>query len=244
MTALIRAELLALRTLRSTYVVAAAAVLLAAAITWGDMGDAGSKNLDSPPELRDALVMAAGLVSALFVALFAAFSTAAEYRHQTIAQRVLASPRRGYLLAARLITYGALSALLGAVALGASYLVAEAVLPSQSVGLHLGSGDLLAIGGEVIAGSTLFGILGVAVGFLCRNQAAAITVVFGTFLAEKLVADLIGPVRDYLPYSLLNSVLDLGGAIDPAAAVLALAGVAATITSASALLLKHRDVTS
>ena len=47
MTALIRAELTALRTLRTTYAVAVAAVLLAAGITWADMADAGTKSLDS-----------------------------------------------------------------------------------------------------------------------------------------------------------------------------------------------------
>ena len=242
MTALIRAELTALRTLASTYAVVAAAILLAAGITWADMADAGSASLDSARELRDSLVMASGLVSALFVALFATFRTAGEYRHGTIAQRALASPQRVRMLAARLLTYGALSALVGAAALGASYLIAGPVLDGKHLALALGSGDLLRIAGEVVAGSTLFGMLGVAVGFICRSQAAAIIVVFGTFLAEKLVSGLIGPVQDFLPYALLNSILDLDGAVAPFAAGLALAGVAAVIATASGLLLKHRDV--
>ena len=243
MTALIRAELIALRTLRSTYAVAAAAVLLAAAITWADMADAGSASLDSARELRDSLVMASGLVSALFVALFAAFRTAGEYRHGTIAQRTLGSPHRGRMLAARIVTYGGLSALIGATALAASYLIAGPVLDSKHLALGLGSSDLLQIAGEVVAGTTLFGLLGVAIGFICRNQAIAIIVVFGTFLAEKLLSGLIGPVHDYLPYALLNSVLNLDGALAPATAAVALAGVAAAIATAAGLLLKQRDVT-
>ncbi len=242
MTALIRAELTALRTLRTTYAVAVAAVLLSAGITWADMADAGTKSLDSTRELRDALVMASGLVSALFVALFAAFRTSGEYRHGTIAQRALASPHRGRMLAARLVTYGGLSALISAAALGASYLIAGPVLESKHMALTLASGDLLRIAGEVVAGGTLFGMLGVAVGFICRSQAAAIIVVFGTFLAEKLLSGLIGPVHDYLPYALLNSVLDLDGAVAPLAAGFALAGVAAVSATAAGLLLKHRDV--
>jgi ABC-2 type transport system permease protein len=242
MTALIRAELMALRTLRSTYAVAAAAILLAAGITWADMADGGTTSLDSTRELRDALVMASGLVSALFVALFAALRTAGEYRHGTIAQRALASPHRGRMLAARLVTYSGLSGLISAAAFGASYLIAGPVLESKHLALTLGSSDVLRIAGEVVAGSTLFGMLGVAVGSISRSQAAATIVVFGTFLAEKLLSGLIGPVHDYLPYALLNSLLDLEGTLAPSAAGLALAGVAAAIATTAGLLLKHRDV--
>ena len=242
MTALIRAELTALRTLRSTYAVAAVTILLAAGITWADMADAGTKSLDSARELRDALVMASGLVSALFVALFAALRTASEYRYGTIAQRALASPHRGRMLASRLVTYGGLSALISAAAFGASYLIAGPVLESKHMALQIGSSDLLRITGEVVASCTLFGMLGVAVGFICRSQAAAIIVVFGTFLAEKLLSGLIGPVHGYLPYALLNSVLDLDRAVAPFTAGLALAGIAAAIAMAAGLLLNHRDV--
>ena len=129
-----------------------------------------------------------------------------------------------------------------AAAFGASYLISGPVLESKHLALTLGSSDVLRIAGEVVAGSTLFGMLGVAVGFISRSQAAAIIVVFGTFLAEKLLSGLIGPVHDYLPYALLNSVLDLEGALPAAAATVALAGVAAAITAAAGLLLNHRDV--
>ena len=242
MTALIRAELTALRTLRTTYAVAVAAVLLSAGITWADMADAGTKSLDSTTELRDSLVMASGLVSALFVALFAAFRTAGEYRHGTIVQRALASPHRGRMVAARLVTYGGLSALVTAAALGASYLIAGPVLDSKDMALTLGSSEELQIAGEVVAGGTLFGMLGVAVGIICRSQAIAVIVVFGTFLAEKLVSGLIGPVHDYLPYALLNSVLDLDGSLAPAMAGFALAGVTAVTAISATILLRRRDV--
>jgi hypothetical protein len=77
---------------------------------------------------------------------------------------------------------------------------------------NLDSGELLRISLEVIAASALFGVLGVAVGFTCRSQPAAVIVVMGSFLAEKLIAGVIGPVQDYLPYALLNSLLKLEAA--------------------------------
>ena len=187
MTALIRAELMQLRTLRSTYAVAAAAILLAAGHHLGGHGRRRLKSLDSARELRDALVMASGSSAHCSWRCSPRSARPASTATATIAQRALASPHRGRMLAARLVTYGGLSALISAAALGASYLIAGPVLESKHMALALGSSDLLRIAGEVVAGSTLFGMLGVAVGFICRSQAAAIIVVFGTFLAEKIL---------------------------------------------------------
>ena len=154
MIRLIRTELMQLHTLRSTYLVALATVVISAVVAWADLSDAGTKGLSSPGELRDALVMAPGLVTAMFAALFAASRTAGEYRHHTIAQRALASPRRWRMLAARLTTYGVLSALLGAVALAASYAIAGPVVDAEGLQLSLSSSDLLVIAGEVAAAIT------------------------------------------------------------------------------------------
>ena len=233
MIRLIRTELMQLHTLRSTYLVALATVVISAVVAWADLSDAGTKGLSSPGELRDALVMAPGLVTAMFAALFAASRTAGEYRHHTIAQRALASPRRWRMLAARLTTYGVLSALLGAVALAASYAIAGPVVDAEGMQLSLSSSDLLVIAGEVAAAGGLFAMLGVSVGFICRSQAPAMIVVFGGF---------IGSAADYLPFALLNSALDIDATIAPASATLALAGVAATVAAGSAVLLRRRDV--
>jgi len=173
MIRLIRTELMQLHTLRSTYLVALATIVISAAVAWADLSDAGTKGLSTPGELRDALVMAPGLVTAMFAALFAASRTAGEYRHHTIAQRALASPRRWRMLAARLTTYGVLSALLGAVALAASYAIAGPVVDAEGMQLSLSSSDLLVIAGEVAAAGGLFAMLGVSVGFICRSQAPA-----------------------------------------------------------------------
>jgi ABC-2 type transport system permease protein len=242
MLRMIRTELMQLHTLRSSYFVALATIVISAVVAWADLADAGTKGLSTPGELRDALVMAPGLVTAMFVALFAASRTAGEYRNHTIAQRALASPRRGRLLAARLVTYGALSAVLGTVALAASYAIAGPVVDHEGLELALGSSDLLGIAGEVAAASGLFAMLGVGVGFITRSQAPAIIVIFGGFIVEKIVSGLIGTGGEYFPYALLNSLLDIDGPLAPAAAGLALTGVAAAVAASSAVLLRRRDV--
>ena len=92
MTALIRSELLALRTLRSTWAVPAVLIALVVVIVTASLADAGSPGLTTPAELREILVATAGILCAVGMALFAATRAAGEYRHNTITHRLLASP--------------------------------------------------------------------------------------------------------------------------------------------------------
>src|SRR3954452_22577720 len=110
---LIRAELVALRTVRTTWAFLALAVVMGVGIIIGDFSEAGSANLDTFDEMRDALVRDAGLVTALMFAVFGAIRTGAEYRYGTIAQRAAAAPRRWPMLAAKVGTYGVLAAATG-----------------------------------------------------------------------------------------------------------------------------------
>ena len=56
MTALIRSELLALRSLRSTYVIVAGLLLLTVGLTLADLHDIGKSTMDSAAELRAPIV--------------------------------------------------------------------------------------------------------------------------------------------------------------------------------------------
>ena len=48
MIRLIRTELMQLHTLRSTYLVALATVVISAVVAWADLSDAGTKGLQQP----------------------------------------------------------------------------------------------------------------------------------------------------------------------------------------------------
>jgi Cation transport protein len=109
MTALIHAQVVQLRTLRSTYLVAGSLVALVALITGITMGEAGSADLRTESQLREPLVASAGIMVAVVMAIFAATRVAGEYRHATIAQRVLASPHRPRFVAATLLIHAALA---------------------------------------------------------------------------------------------------------------------------------------
>jgi hypothetical protein len=115
-------------------------------------------------------------------------------------------------------------------------------LDAKGLALGLSSSELAGIAAEVGLASVLFSMIGVAVGFICRSPAAAAMVVGGWFLVEKSLADVLGSAHDYLPYALVNSVLDVDGAMAPSAAGIALCGVVAVMATASGALLVRRDV--
>jgi ABC-2 type transport system permease protein len=240
MTALIRAEFLGLRTLRSGYMVPISLVALAALIAGLSLPDAGKRGLRTPAQLREPVVAGAGLLTAVALSIFVALLVAGQYRHRTITQRLLASPRRQRTLGAALLTYGVLSLVVAAVALSVSVAVGQAVISGKHLSLGLSTG--------VVAGAllsvVLFTALGVSVGVITRNQPAAVVVLVGTFVAEKILDTFIGHAGAFLPFGLLDPLLGLSGAtISRGAAALTLLGIATGVGLFATVLLIRRDVT-
>ena len=105
-------------------------------------------------------------MGAIIMAVFAATRVAGEYRHDTIAQRVLAAPRRARLVVASLVVHGTFAA----VVTGAAFLVGAALagpmLAGKNLTTGLSGGELLHVGAAVVLAGSSFGLLGVSVGFL------------------------------------------------------------------------------
>jgi ABC-2 type transport system permease protein len=242
MTALIRAELLQLRTLRSTYAAVLGLIALIALVTVASLADA--KDLVTPDEVRAPVVAGAGILSAFFLALLGAMRVAGEYRHATIAQRALAEPRRARLIAAKLITYGSVGSVVATVVFAISVAIALPMVASKDLSMALTAADVLELGSHVALAGTLFALLGVAVGFLSRSQPAAVVAVFGTFIAEKIVGGFIGDAAGYLPFGLLDGMLDKAAPISPGVAALVLTAIAAALSALAATRLTRRDVTA
>ena len=242
MTALIHAQLVQLRTLRSTYLVAGSLVALVALITGITMGEAGTPDLRTESQLREPLVASAGIMVAVVMAIFAATRVAGEYRHATIAQRVLASPRRPRFVAATLVVHAALAALVTAAAFGAGAAIAGPLLASKDLTTGLAGGELAQVGAAVVLAGTTFALLGAAVGFLTRSQAPAVVTLFAVFFAEKLFGGALGPAGDYLPYALLNSLLELDGALSVGLAAFVLTTIAGALCGLAATTAARRDI--
>jgi hypothetical protein len=240
MTAIVRSELLALRTLRSTWAVPAVLLTLVAVIVVASFADAGAEGLRTPAELREVLVASSGIMSAVGLALFAATRTAGEYRHGTITHRLLATPRRIRRLAVTLLVYGSLGLVMGALAAILAIGIGRPMVAAKNLTLEIGSEHVAGILLSVV----LFSLLGVAAGVITRSQPVAVGAVFGLFIAEKLLSLVIGDATAYLPYGLLYVLHGIGGStMSWTLAAVLLTATTALVIGIAGTMLARRDVT-
>jgi ABC-2 type transport system permease protein len=241
MTALVRAELLKLRTLRSTAWAAASLLVITVLTSTLALGEAGEKGYRTPAELRET-VIAIGYTAVFFMVVLGAVAAAGEYRHRTVSQRFLISPARGRVLGAKLAAYGLAGAIttLVVTVLGAG--LAELVVSSKGYTLDLGDAGLRLAAGAALAGG-LAGMLGVVAGFLTRNPTTAMVAIFGTWIGEKIVGGWLGAGGRFLPYQLVENVLGLPAALSFGAAAAALAAVTAALALVAQRVVLPRDVT-
>jgi ABC-2 type transport system permease protein len=241
MTALIRSELLQLRSLRTTYVLPIALLALVGLIVGASMADVGKAGMTTTDQLREPLVVSAGILSAVFLAVFAVIRVGGEYRYETISHRLLAASRPRVLWA-KLITYAIVAAALSTLAAGLGLAISEPAVASKDLTLGYSAGELAQLFASVLLGAVLFSMLGVTTAFICRSQSAGLMVVVGLFPAEKVLGILLDDKAAYMPYGLVQSLLDQGAA-SPGLAAALLTGTVAAFVVVAWVLLARRDVT-
>jgi ABC-2 type transport system permease protein len=241
MIALVRSELLKLRTLRST-AWAAAGLLAITLLTAGlATGDAGQKGYRTAAQLRET-ILAVGYAAVFFLAVLGAIAAAGEYRHGTISQRFLANPARGRVLAGKLAAYFLVGTGTALVVTAVASALGQAVVSSKGYTLDLGDAGLRLAAGIVVA-TAFAAALGVLVGSLTRNPTTAMVAIFGTWIAEKIAGDWLGSAAQYLPFHLIENVLGLTPSLAWGYAALALAGVTAALAVVALRVFIPRDVT-
>ena len=235
MTALVRGELIKVRTTRTALGFGVASVLLVLALVLISFlaGDPTSVQ-----DKRDALNV--GGILSVPLLIFGIVGATGEYRHRTIAPAVLIAPGRARLTVARLIAY-----LLTALAVGVAMVVVALAL-GTALG---GGGDDLAgsdyatiVGGGLIV-AVLSTALGVAVGVLVRNQVAGVV---GALIWLFILSPVLGLIDEELPnYTTLPAAGVAGGGsgdISWARAVIVLVAWAVVFFAAGLLVERRRDV--
>ena len=99
------------------------------------LADIGKPGGMTPAELREPIVVPAGIMSAVAIALFAAIRVGGEYRYGAIAQRFLAA-HRGRVLVAKLLTYAIVGLFLSAAAIGLGLAIASPNISAEGLSLH------------------------------------------------------------------------------------------------------------
>jgi ABC-type transport system involved in multi-copper enzyme maturation permease subunit len=202
MNGLVAAELLKVRATRSTWVLAAVAVVFC--LAWASV-DVLVFPFDRPADqqVEDAYSMAQQ--GYLLVLILGVLVAAGDYRHQTITWAMLVTPRRGRVITGKLLACAVVGLVVGLVAAAATVGL-TAVLLAVSGRPVMTAGVPLVLLGSVL-GTTLWCVFGAALGALLRNQVLAVGVAFVWFLyAEWFLVMLLPEVGRWTPTGAAKAV--------------------------------------
>jgi ABC-2 type transport system permease protein len=206
---LISTELLKLRTVRSPWLLLAAAPLLVVA---GISGAVLSAKEPLGPVMQAQALAHVGLTS-LFTLVFGILAVAGEYRHRTITDTYLTTPARGRVIAAKLLVCAALGALSGVLSTLIGLGAAAAWWADKHVSFAWGGSAMWTTIGGGIAWNAAFAAMGVGVGALVRSLVGAIALALAWIaLVEGIVGQLVGNLARWLPF---NAGQALGAAPKP-----------------------------
>jgi ABC-2 type transport system permease protein len=246
MNALLRAELLKLRTTRTFGAIAIVAISTSVLI-------ASLVALLTEPTKESVLfdVFAAD-TSSFFIPLLAVIGISGEWRHRTITSSLLAAPDRRRFLAAKAIAFTMAGTVLSVLIAAAVTVAGLSILSIRGLPLP-DPGALVAQYGRSALLAAMLGAFGVAIGALVRNQiVAVVTLLVVRFVVEPVALSLAPSVGRFGPLGGL-SVAAAGIPADEAgigevellrtgpAVLLLLAWVAVAFTVAAALL-QRRDL--
>jgi ABC-2 type transport system permease protein len=195
----IHAEVLKLRTVRAPWLILAAGLLIVVGGISGLVISGGNLKV---PATQSAAVAHLGIV-AIVSLVFGVLAVAGEYRQRTITDTFLSSPRRGRVVAAKLVVYPLIGAVEGVVGGALALLTASIWWGAKGDSFDLGNTDMWrTILGGVVA-NALYAAIGVGLGALIRNLTAAILVAVGWIaVVEGIVGQLIGTdLAKWLPFT-------------------------------------------
>jgi ABC-2 type transport system permease protein len=212
MIAALRSEALKLHTLRSPWLILGSALLIVVA---GISGLVVSGNDLNNPAMQSGAAAHLALVS-LFSLVFGILAVSGEYRHRTITDTFLSSPRRSRVVLAKLVSYSGIGLATGIV--GGALAITTAAIWWGAKGASFDLGDTnmwRTIVGGVIA-NALYAAIGVGIGSLLRNVTAAILVAVGWLaVVEGIVGQLIGTeLAKWLPFTAGRALALAAGALD------------------------------
>jgi ABC-2 type transport system permease protein len=243
---LIRSEFRKLTTVRGLWLLLAAGPLIVVAGISGLVAQGGDVH---DPALQGRAYAHVGL-AAICTLIFGVLAVAGEYRHGTIADTYLSSPRRHRVVAAKLAVYGLTGAAAGLVSALTAIAVTAAWWAALGGTVRLSAaGAWSALGGGVAA-SLAFAAIGVGIGSLLRNPAAAIAAALAWIaLIEGIAGQLAGPaVARWLPLAASESLdraslTGTAGLLPQWGGGLVLLGYAGAFAAAALITTLKRDVT-
>ena len=185
------------------------------------------------------------LLGALFAGLVGAMSITGEVRHGTIRPTFLFTPRRGRVIAAKIVASALVGTVFGLAAVGLAVGLGSAALAARGIPITLDSGDYTLMPAGGVAAAALWAPLGLGLGALLRNQVATLVALFlWLFFIENLLIDFVPGVGRFAPGAAAAAMtgLDPETLLAPALGALLLAAYAAASAAAGWIATLRRDV--
>jgi len=207
-TAQARAELLKIRTTRTTVgiVLGMVALILLFSLLSGLLTKA--PNLMSTEDQRG--LLSVGSLAGVFSALAGIMLVTSEYRHGTIRPTFLFTPRRSRVVEAKLAAGLLAGIVFGVAGEGLGFAIGYACLAGRGITYALNGGQttLLLLG--TLAGVALWGAVGVGIGMIVRNQVGAIIGLLAWgFVAENLLFAFVPSVGRFAPAHASDALIGL-----------------------------------
>jgi ABC-2 type transport system permease protein len=217
-------------------------------IAFADDPDNVTLPLNTPAGQQTLFAVAAG--ARPLIAVLGAIAITSEFRHKTATATFLATPHRGQIVIAKLITYGAVGLAYAVACIATVIAISLPWLASKNIDVTMtGNGIPTTLAG-VVAAYAIFALIGVAVGALIREQVAAVVgLLIYLFVIEPIVTNIpaLSSWTPYLPGSagaaLTNITITNQDFLAPWQGALVLIGYSTLLAIAGTRLAVRRDVT-
>lgn len=222
------------------------ALFTSLAIAFGDQPGNPTPPLSSPEGQHT--LLAVGQTASTLVAVLGAIGLTGEFRHRTATATFLATPRRGRIVVAKLVTYGLVGLGYGLACFAVTLAIAVPWLAAEDIVLLTGGiSDALA---GVVAAVGIFGLVGVGLGALLRDQVASVVgLLMYLFVVEPILTRIpaLGDWTPYLPGAAEDALTQITQAnqnlLDPWLGGVVLAAYGLGFAVAGTLFALRRDVT-
>ena len=243
MIAQIRAELLKLRTTRTTIglIIAMIALILLFTLLTGLLTH--PSGLASRQDQRQLLSLSS--LAGVFSALAGVLLVTGEYRYGTIRATILFNPVRSHVLAAKAVA-GALAGLaFGILGEAIGWAIGYAILDGRGITVVLSSGDILLLTLGGLAGAALWGAIGAGLGAIIHNQiGAVITLLAWGLVVDDLLFGLAPSVGRFTPTRASDALMGLrvDHLVSPGAGAFTLIAWAAALAVVGIVLSARQDI--
>jgi ABC-2 type transport system permease protein len=218
-------------------------------IAFSDDPDTWTLPLSTPQGQQTLFAVAAGGAGPL-AAVLGAIGLTGEFRHRTATATFLATPHRGWVVGAKLLTYGLVGAGYGLACLGVVVAIAVPWLAAKDIDVSLTTNGLPGTMAGVVTAVAVYGLIGVGLGALLREQVATVVgLLVYLYVVEPVVTRIpaLSNWTVYLPGPAHNALTGIAltnqGFLEAWQGGIVLAAYGIAFAVAGTLLAVRRDVT-